>query len=449
VSGSKLVLVLGDGLVAGPLVRWLACREDVTITVASLVEEEARRLVGDHPRGTARGVNVADAAELARLFAGSDVVVSLVPAPLPPLVARLAVHARVHLVTTSYVSPEMRALDAEARAAGVALLNEVGLDPGLDHMEAMRLIGGIRAEGGTLRGFVSACGSLPAPEAADNPWRYKFAWSPRGALVAATQSARYLAGGDEVLVPGETLFEACRATAIDGVGPLELYPNRDSLHYVEVYGLHDVADMMRATLLYPGFCETMRAVNALGLLELTERDHPAGASWRDLTAARLAPGPGAIRERVAGALGLDPGHAVLERLAWAGLFEDTPLPARRRAPLDLLAERLAERMRYREGERDMVVQRHEFDWTDRHGRARRTVSSLVAYGEPGGESATARTVSLPAAVAVELLLDGDVALAGVVVPTSRELYEPILARLAAEAGIAFGDSSRSLEAGTG
>lgn len=440
-SAPHRVLVLGAGLVAGPLVRRLLGREDVRLTVASLGREEARRLVGDHPRGVARSTDVTDTNELGRLVAAADVAVSLVPATLHPIVARLGIEHRVHVVTTSYVSPEMRALDAEARRAGVALLNEIGLDPGLDHMAAMRIADAIRAEGGTIRGFVSACGSLPAPEAADNPWRYKFAWSPRGALVAATHGARYLADGGEVLVPGEELFAHGRPADIEGVGRFEAYPNRDSLHYVELYRLAGVRDMLRATLRWPGFCETMRAVTALGLLDQTERDWPVGASWRDLAASRLPSGTGDVRRRVAERLGLGPDHEVLERLAWAGLFDEAALPSRRAAPLDLLAGRLAERLRFAEGERDMVVQRHEIDWLAADASPRRAVSSLVAYGEPGGESATARTVSLPAAIAVELLLDRRVAIEGVAIPTRADLYEPILDRLAEGSGIAFDESA--------
>ena len=236
-------------------------------------------------------------------------------------------------------------------------------------------------------------------------------------------------------IPGELLFDHARPCEIEEVGGFEIYPNRDSLRYVEPYGLDGVETLLRATLRYPGWAETMRAVRQLGLLDVEERDWPPGTTYAGFLESFVSDGTGPLKSRLAGQIGLAEDHAVLGRLAWAGLLADEPIGTEHASPLDVLAERFQRRMVYREGERDMVVLRHEL--RVRHdGRAdERRISLLVAYGEPGRDSATSRTVSLPAAVAGELLLEDRVA-PGVHIPTSPEIYLPILDRLA-EMGIAF------------
>lgn len=429
------VLILGAGLVSRPIVRYFLDAHDCRLIVASLDLSHAETLLDDHPSGEARQIDVSDPAQLEPLIREADLVISLVPYAFHVQVSRCAIRHGVNVITASYVAPEMRALDAEARAAGVTILNEVGLDPGLDHMSAMRLIDGIHDDGGTVVSFSSCCGGLPAPEAADNPWKYKFSWSPRGALLAGKLPARFLDDGRTVSIPGESLFAHSWPYAIDGVGPFEIYPNRDSLKYVEPYGLRDVRTMLRATVRYEGWCETMRIVTDLGLLDIERRTWEPTASFATLL-DELLPGDGPLRERLARRYGLEPDSHVLERFEWAGLFSDEPLGANDDSRLDLLAARFESRMAYRDGERDMVVQRHELVSRGGTRGTRRYVSQLVAFGEPGGDSATARTVSLPAAVAGRLLLDGTLSMPGVQIPTSREIYQPILDGLE-PFGIAF------------
>ena len=418
------VLVLGAGHVAGPLVRHYLGREDCRLTVVSLALDEARALVADHPRGRAVAADASEARALDPLVADADLVVSLLPYTFHVAVAELALHHRVPLVTTSYVSPGMRALDAKARAAGVVLLNEVGLDPGIDHMSAMRLIDRARAEGARVLSFTSCCGGLPAPEAAEEPWRYKFSWSPRGVLLAWMQPARFREGGRVVEVEAGALGEHVRPYDVEGLGRFEVYPNRDSLQYAETYGLGDAETILRGTIRYPGWAETLGALASLGWLDATERRWHEHATWAGFPSG-FVPSRGAVRER----------------LEWAGLLSDAPIGRAQGAPLDVLAERLAQRLAYREGERDMVLLRHELIVRRNEGDER-WVSTLVAYGEPGGDSAMARTVALPAAIAGELVLAGQVA-PGVRIPTSAPLYRPILERLA-RLGIGLTESKAPL-----
>ncbi|MBW2453699.1 MAG: saccharopine dehydrogenase NADP-binding domain-containing protein, partial [Deltaproteobacteria bacterium] len=248
----KKVVLFGAGLVSPPFIRYLL-DNGVQLTVASLPEPRIEEVLDGHPNGRAVPLDVNDDEALREQVAGADVAVSLLPATLHPRVARACIDQGVHMLTTSYVSPEMRALDAEARAKDVLLLNELGVDPGIDHMSAMAVIHAEQRAGGTLIGFSSWCGGLPAPEANDNPFGYKFSWSPRAVLVAGNSAARYLQDGTIVDVPADELFADPAAVEIPGIGVLEGYPNRDSVAYLDTYGLDksQVKSMFRGTLRNP------------------------------------------------------------------------------------------------------------------------------------------------------------------------------------------------------
>lgn len=433
----KRVLALGAGLVAKPLVAELVRRPDVELTLAALDVERARALVetvaqadpGATGRARAEPLDAGDADALSRAVAGADAVVSLLPADLHPTVARACLEHRVPLVTTSYAGDAMRALDAEARARGVLLLNECGLDPGIDHMMAVAVIRRVEREGGRIVSFVSWAGGLPAPDSADNPLRYKLSWSPRGVLLAARSPVRFLRDGRVVEHPSPYLPGGPEGVEIGGVGTLEGYPNRDSLPYRALYGLEDVRDLLRGTLRYPGWSETMSALLRLGLLETGAQDS-LGPSYCDLLDARLPPGSGPMPRRIARFLELPDDHPVLDRLAWLGLFSQQPLPDDVATPLDALAHLFADKLRYEEGEEDLVVLEHRFEAEGADGGRRRITSRLVATGEAGDDSAMARTVGLPAALACGLVLDGETALTGVRIPVAEELARPILAALA-------------------
>jgi saccharopine dehydrogenase-like NADP-dependent oxidoreductase len=424
----KRVLVLGAGLVSRPLVRELASSGDVEVTVADRELSRAREVLGPEP-GRAVAFDAGAAAEVAALVGASDLVVSLLPFALHVQVARIAIESRRPVVTTSYVAPEMRALDAAARDAGVIVLNEIGLDPGLDHMSAMRIIDRVRRDGGRLTSFRSCCGGIPAPDADTNPWRYKFSWSPRGVLLAGRNGARWLDDGRVVDVDAAHLYAHVAPYAVPGLPPLEVYPNRDSLIYVPTYGIEGVQTMFRGTLRWPGWGATIEAVARLGLFDPTARTWRHGTTFAEFSDAFAAPGSGPLRARLAARAGVAADSEVMERLAWAGLLSDRPIERTLAAPLDVLEDLLASRMPYAPDERDLVVLRHEFGIVDRDGRARSEESTLVAYGEPGGDSAMARTVSLPAAAAVRLILDGTIRATGVRIPVDAEIYEPVLAAL--------------------
>ena len=431
----KRVLVLGSGLVAKPLVDTLLERDDVSLRLAALEVDRARALASLHPAGRAEALrlDVSDTGALDRQIGAADAVVSLLPAPFHPGVAERAIHHRVPLITTSYVSEAMRALDRAAREAGVVLLNECGLDPGIDHMMAVEVIGEVLARGGEITSFVSFCGGLPAPESNDNPWGYKLSWTPRGVLTAARSPVTFRRGGETIEHPTPYLPQGPLAFDVPGIGRLEGYPNRNSVPYGALYGIGGAREILRGTLRYPGWCETMEALLALGMLDLEpapeEAETVAGLLARKLPAEASGQ---SLRERFADFLDLSPEHPVLDRFEWLGLFSGRPLPRGPRgplAPLDVLARLFEEKLPYRPPERDMVVLEHRFGTREADGSTRRIVERLVVTGEAGDDSAMARTVGIPAALACSLVLDGKISATGVQIPVLPEVAEPILAEL--------------------
>ena len=425
----KTVLLLGAGFVARPLVRYLLAQQDMKLIIASAPVERAETLIAGHPRGEAIYLDVRHEDELSRLIQTCDVVTSLLPYSFHVAVARQCLTHRKHLVTASYLTPAMQALHVEAEEKGVLLLNEIGLDPGIDHMSAMRLRDTIRARGGRVVSFESCCGGLPAPDANDNPFGYKFSWSPRGVLLAGRNSARYRRDGNVLDVPGGELFRHHWPKSVDGLGELEVYPNRDSLVYEDFYDMHGCDTFFRGTFRYPGWSETIDKISALGLLDDAEHSALKDASYAEMVGLLLGtPGAPATRNEVADYLSLAADSPVIERLQWLGLFEDEKIKEGGLAPIDILTARMLQKMSYRPGERDMVVLQHDFiaEFGDHRERYQ---SLLLDYGQPDGDSSMARTVSLPTAIAAKLIAHDEISLRGVHIPVDAQLVKPVLDEL--------------------
>jgi saccharopine dehydrogenase-like NADP-dependent oxidoreductase len=257
------VLILGAGLGAAPLVRYLLGLPGVRVTLSDVEPEKAALLVGGHPRGRALALDLQDEPSVRAAAAEADLLISMVPSSLHPTVARLAIDAKKNMLTASYLSPAIRELAPAAERAGVLILNELGLDPGIDHMEALRIIRDVKAGGGRVESFTSYCGGLPAPEANDNPFGYKFSWSPRGVLLASRSPARFLRDGRVETVPAERLFADPVAFSIPGLGEFEGYPNRDSVIYAETYDIPEARTLIRGTLRWPGWCPTLLKIGEL------------------------------------------------------------------------------------------------------------------------------------------------------------------------------------------
>jgi saccharopine dehydrogenase-like NADP-dependent oxidoreductase len=436
----KRVIVFGAGLVVRAHVRYLL-DHGFHVTVASRTVAKAEAILGGHPLGTPVAFDIErEPGRLGALVAEHDLAVSLLPWVHHPAVARACLAHGKHMVTTSYVKDEMKSLDGAAKKAGVVLLNELGVDPGIDHMTAMKVIHAVHAAGGEIETFQSYCGGLPAPEANDNPFGYKFSWSPRGVILAGLNDARYRRGGSEVRVPGRELFDHQWQVPVEIEGKLISfigYPNRDSLPYTEYYGIDPTDTMFRGTLRFPHWCAAIREMARVGWLGTDALDGLEGKTFADLT-ARLA-GLGSTRglaSAVAGKLGIRATDPAIHCMEWLGLYSADPLP-HPTAPVDILTERMLAKMSYAEGERDMLVLQHTFiaRYPDRRERI---TSTMVDFGIPGGDSSMNRTVGLPAAIGVRSILEGRFTQPGVIVPVMPELYEPALEELQ-RLGITFSE----------
>ena len=427
----KKVLVLGSGLVARPLVHYLLDQPDFRVTVASRTVAKAEALVGGRSNGQALSFDIVHEAEgLAGLISDADLAVSLLPYTHHFRVAQECVSHGRHLVTTSYVKDDMRGLDGAAHEAGVILLNEIGLDPGIDHMSAMRIIDRAHAAGGQVTSFRSYCGGLPAPEANTNPFGYKFSWSPRGVLLAGRNEACYLEDGQVAEIPNRRLFATRHLVPVAGLGDFDAYPNRDSVPYSQTYGIPETQTMYRGTLRYPGWCETWQKFVELGLLDLTKRDDLHTMTFRQLMAQLIGrPGTDDLESDLAEHLGIARESEVMARMEWLGLLSDDLLPAQPTV-LDVLADQMRKKLQYAEGERDMIILLHDFivAYPD---RTEHITSTLVDFGIPDGDTSMARTVGLPAAIATRLILQGEIRLTGVHIPVVPEIYDPVLDELEA------------------
>ena len=421
----KRVLILGAGLVVKPLIDDLLSLPDVEVRLATLNVDRARELVDGRPHAEALEINAAEERQLTPEVATANVVISLLPADHHVRIAESCIKYRVPLVTTSYVSDEMRELDSRAKDSNVLLLNEAGLDPGIDHVTAVQVIRRVHREGGKIFSFASFCGGIPSPESNTNPWGYKFTWSPRGVVLAARNPVRYLRLGEVIERPFPELFDAPQKLEVTGFGELEAYPNRDCLRYLAPYGLSAVRDFFRGTLRYPGWCETWRSLSDLGLLNIEPVDW-CGQTYAEFLSRHIGGGEGGLVYRLARRLGVDEDHDIVARLEWLGMLSDRVIPAQRASPLDIVTSRLQRKLRYRPGERDSVVLLHRFGATRADGSVRTITKQLLLQGTAGDDSAMARTVSYPAAIACRLLLDNQVHLSGVQIPVDLQLTDPML-----------------------
>ncbi|MCK4717381.1 MAG: saccharopine dehydrogenase NADP-binding domain-containing protein [Thermoplasmata archaeon] len=434
----KKVVVFGAGLVAAPLVEYLLNQTDLQVTVATRTVSKAEKMVGNAPNGKAMAFTIDQEEKLDQLISENDLAISLLPYTHHVKIAKKCIEKGRSMVTTSYVSAEMKALDEEAKKAGVLLLNESGLDPGIDHMSAMRIIHDVQKKGGRIANFTSFCGGLPAPEANSNPFGYKFSWSPKGVLLAGTNNAQYKMDGKEITVPAKDLFISTKMMHVEGMGDFEGYPNRDSVPYKDIYGISDTDTILRGTFRYPGWCPTLKAFSDLGLLSKDPAPSLAGKAYKDLM-LHIAGGGDDAKTAVASKLGMAPDALPLNNMGWLGLFSDTPLPEGVDAPIDMICHIMEEKMGYAKDERDMIVLQHNFI-AEYPEKKEHIVSTLIAYGIPGGYSAMARTVGLPAAIAAKMILRGEIKETGVHIPIEPGIYNPILDELEKES-IGFDEST--------
>lgn len=425
----KKVLILGAGLVSKPMVEYLL-GEGFEVIIATRTKEKADRLLGGHRNGKSIAWVMEDMDKLSDMVRDSDLTVSLLPYRFHVDVAKFCLRFRKPLVTTSYVSPAMQALHDDAVKAGVIFLNEAGLDPGIDHMSAMRIIDNVRERGGKIEEFYSLCGALPAPEDANNPLGYKFSWSPKGVVLASRNGATYLKHGEIVNIEPINLFKARFTHPFPGVGELEVYPNRDSVSYVDIYGLKGIRTMYRGTFRFKGWCETLDLMKAIGLIDDGDKDY-TGVTFRQFVAEKAGVPGQDLRKELKEKPGLNPSDRALESLEWLGLFSDTDMGYKVTSPYEITSDLMIKKMWLNDNERDMIVMQHLFLATYHDGKSEVISSRMLDFGTPATNTSIARTVALPAAMAVKMILTGKILLHGVYRPILPEIYNPILDELEA------------------
>lgn len=431
---TKNVLLLGSGFVAQPVVDTLSADPNINVTVACRTLANAEALA-KASGSKAISLNVTNDGELDKVLAQHDLVISLIPYIYHPNVVRSAIRCKKDVVTSSYISPALRELEPQIKDAGITVMNEIGLDPGIDHLYAVKTIDEVHKAGGKIKSFLSYCGGLPAPEDSDNPLGYKFSWSSRGVLLALRNSAKYWKDGKIETVSSEDLMASAKPYFIYPGYAFVCYPNRDSTTFKELYHIPEADTVIRGTLRYQGFPQFVKVLVDMGMLkEETSDIWTKPIPWNDALYQYLGAKSNSKEDLVAKIDTLtkwestEKRERILNGFGWLGLFSNTPITPRGN-PLDTLCARLEELMQYEEGERDMVVLQHKFgiEWAD--GRTETRTSTLVDYGKVGGYSSMAATVGLPVSVATKLVLNGTIRGPGLIAPYSPEINNPIMKEL--------------------
>ncbi|MBD3653646.1 saccharopine dehydrogenase C-terminal domain-containing protein [Kangiella sp.] len=416
-------LVFGAGFVAEPLVEYLLRRSDNSVTVVSHIYDEAQALANKFPGVKALQADVTDQTQIEPVIAEHDMVVSLVPATLHPVIAKAAIAQKKNMVTASYESPAMRELKQQALDAGVTILNEIGLDPGIDHLSAMKIIDQAHANNEKVISFVSWCGGLPSPKDNDNPLGYKFSWAPKGVLLALLNDALFLHHGKVERVVAKELLKWAKPLQANDLD-LEGYPNRDSTGYQEIYGIPEAQNIIRGTFRYSGFCEIIQAAKDLNLLDADSDVSMQDMIWKDyIVQLNGADSLEALKAQLS--------DSAWQGLEWLGCFSEQQV-GEFAGPIDAFCNLLIQKLGYQKGQVDMVLLQHKFEIEKADGSRYHIASTLQEFGQDGGYSAMSKTVGYPAAIACQLIADGKIARKGLVLPMTKDIYNPILELLEKE-----------------
>lgn len=431
----KSILILGAGLSASSMIRYLLNHAEENNWHLRIVDQDVNlvhRKINGHPNATALSFNALDSVERRPEINNADLVISMLPARFHVEVAKDCLELKTDLITPSYISPEMRALNDEAIEQGVLIMNEIGVDPGIDHMSAMKIIHEIQRKGGKLYSFKSFCGGLIAPESDDNPWHYKFTWNPRNVVLAGQGgAATFVHNSEYKYIPYNRLFDRLNEIEIEGYGKFEGYPNRDSLSYRTTYGLENIPTLYRGTLRKPNYCKGWHVFIELGMTDdtykMTQSELLTPRAFlnaflpynEDLT----------VEEKFKNFLREDRMY-LYEQFEWLGVFEkDSSFGFENASPAQLLEKLLTSKWVLKEADKDMLVMYHEFEFEINNSKKKIT-SSMINIGEDQTYTSMSNTVGLPVAIAAKMILKGQVAEKGVTLPINPEIYEPILAELA-------------------
>lgn len=383
-------------------------------------------------------MDVSDKELLEQVVLKSNIVVSMLPASMHPVIAELCIQHSVHFATASYVSDMMIQNSELIKNKGLIFLNEMGLDPGIDHMSAMKILDEIRSKGGKITGFKSFTGGLVADEDdGDNPWKYKFSWNPRNVVLAAQDApALYLENGKIKISSYLNIFSNAETIHVDGYGVMDAYPNRDSLKYLDIYQLKNLNTMLRGTFRKSGFCKSWHVFVALGMTDdnlVLELDKECNISdWLRM----YLPGDSELKSDFEKYVNND--STIFKNFEWLGFFADEKLPLSKGTSAQILEELLKSKWFLHPEDKDLVVMQHIFEF-EYNGKVSTLRSNLVLKGETNIRTAMAKTVGLPLAIGCKLIIENKIQSKGVITPVSKEIYEPVLKELR-ECGIVFNDT---------
>lgn len=444
----KNILLLGAGRSSGALITYLlekSAELDLMLTIGDKDKKSAEDKLMGHKRGKAIALDIENQDERNTCVSEADIVISLLPPALHLEAARSCIYYRKHLITASYVSAQLQELDAAAREAGILILNECGLDPGIDHMSAMEVIHRIKAQGGKLMAFHSYTGGLIIPESIDNPWGYKFTWNPRNVILAGQGTARYIQNGKYHYIPYSRLFSESVRINMEGCGRFDGYANRDSLAYRHYYGLADIPTMIRGTLRYEGFCSAWQVLVTLGLTDDSFTvENSDQMTYRELVESFIPPSTlgSDLEERIAHLCKVDPDGPAMERIRSTGILQDRPIGMKSATPAQILQQLLESKWVLNKEDKDMIVMQHLMDYTI-DGKQKRLTCDLVVKGDDTVSTAMAKTVGWPLGIAAVNILKGEIRMTGVQLPVHQEIYTPILHELH-ERGISFKEKEEEI-----
>ncbi|MCL6293839.1 saccharopine dehydrogenase family protein [Jejuia spongiicola] len=431
----RKILVIGSGKSTSYLIKYLldkSTSENLHITIGDLHIKNAEKLIGNYENATAITLDVFNENSRVEAIKNADIVVSMLPARFHIEVAKNCITYKKHMVTASYVSPEMQALHDDAKANGLVLMNEIGVDPGIDHMSAMQVLDNIRSKGGKIILFESFTGGLVAPESDTNLWNYKFTWNPRNVVVAGQGSAaKFLQEGTYKYIPYNRLFRRTEFLEVDGFGRFEVYANRDSLKYQSVYGLDNIKTLYRGTMRRVGFSRAWNIFVTLGMTDDSYTiDDSENMSYRDFVNAFLTYSPtDSVELKLRHALKIDQDDIVWDKLVELDIFNDKKrVELKKATPAQILQKILMDSWTLKEDDKDMIVMYHKFGY-ELNGKKHQIDATMVAVGEDQTYTAMAKTVGLPVAIATLAILNKKITTPGVQMPITKEVYEPILEEL--------------------
>lgn len=431
----KKILIIGAGRSASSLIKYLlekSVKEDFEVRVADISIENAQKLIGHHSHGKAIVLDIFNDKVRKKEIKHADIVISMLPARFHMEVAKDCLEFSKNLVTASYISEELKGLDEEVKAKGLVFMNEIGLDPGIDHMSAMQVIDRIKNIGGKMLLFESFTGGLVAPESDNNLWNYKFTWNPRNVVVAGQGGvAKFIQEGKYKYIPYQKLFRRTEFLEIEDYGRFEALANRDSLKYREIYGLDDILTLYRGTIRKVGFS---RAWNIFVQLGMTDDSYvmegSENMSFRDFTNSFLPYDPhDSVELKFRHCLKIDQDDIIWDKLLDVNLFSDEKKVGIKNAtPAQILQKILMDSWTLEEDDKDMIVMYHKFGY-ELNGEKKQIESNMVVIGDDQTYTAMAKTVGLPVAIATLKILKGEIKTPGVQLPITKEVYEPILKEL--------------------